>query len=65
LASILFASARFGGGLSAGAYQQIVKNMQKKIISIHKPPARENLKGSTVTARACLLGANLIDAGGL
>jgi hypothetical protein len=25
----------------------------------------ENLKGSTVTARACLMGANLIDAGGL
>ena len=23
----------------------------------------ENLKGSTVTARACLMGANLIDAG--
>jgi hypothetical protein len=29
LASILFASAGFGGGCSAGAYQQIVKNMQK------------------------------------
>jgi NhaP-type Na+/H+ or K+/H+ antiporter len=27
--------------------------------------AGENLKGSTVTARACLMGANLIDAGGL
>jgi len=39
LASILFASASFGSGCSAGAYQQIVKNMQKKIISIHKPPA--------------------------
>jgi len=39
LANILFASASFGGGWSAGAYQQIVKNMQKKIISIHKPPA--------------------------
>jgi hypothetical protein len=40
LASILFASAGFGGGCSVGAYQQIVKNMQKKkIISIHKPPA--------------------------
>jgi hypothetical protein len=39
LASILFASASLGGGWSAGAYQQIVKNMQKKIISIHKPPA--------------------------
>jgi hypothetical protein len=38
LASILFASASFGGGCSAGAYQQIVKNMQKKIITIHKPP---------------------------
>jgi hypothetical protein len=30
LASILFASASFGGNCSAGAYQQIVKNMQKK-----------------------------------
>jgi len=39
LASILFASASFGGGCSAGAYQQIVKNLQKKFISIHKPPA--------------------------
>jgi hypothetical protein len=39
LASILFASASFGGNCSAGAYQQIVKNMQKKIISIHKPLA--------------------------
>ena len=29
LASILFASADFGGDCSAGAYQQIVKNMQK------------------------------------
>jgi hypothetical protein len=38
LASILFASASFGGNCSAGAYQQIVKNMQK-IISIHKPLA--------------------------
>jgi len=27
--------------------------------------AGENLKGSTVTARACLIGANSIDAGGL
>jgi len=36
----LFASASLGGGWSAGAYQQIVKNMQKKnFISIHKPPA--------------------------
>ena len=33
--------------------------------SIPKPPAFENLKGSTVTARAYLMGANLIDAGGL
>jgi len=30
LASILFAAASVGGGCSAGAYQQIVKNMQKK-----------------------------------
>ncbi|MGB9441355.1 MAG: hypothetical protein WCB15_25670, partial [Desulfobacterales bacterium] len=27
--------------------------------------AGENLKGSTATARACLMGACLIDAGGL
>ena len=27
--------------------------------------AGKNLKGSTVTARACLMGACLIDAGGL
>ena len=33
LATTLFASASFGGGCSAGAYQQIVKNMQKKILS--------------------------------
>ncbi len=33
--------------------------------SIHKPPAGENLKGSTVTARVCLMGVNTIDAGGL
>jgi hypothetical protein len=39
LACILFASASFGGGCSAGVHQQIVKNMQKKFISIHKPPA--------------------------
>jgi hypothetical protein len=30
LASILFASTSLGGGCSAGEYQQIVKNMQKK-----------------------------------
>ena len=30
LASILFASARFGGDCAAGAYQQIVNNIQKK-----------------------------------
>jgi hypothetical protein len=40
LASILFASASFGGGCSAGAYQQVVKKYaKKKFISIHKPPA--------------------------
>ena len=41
LASILFASASFGGGgCSSSAYQQIVKNMKKFFsISIHKPPA--------------------------
>jgi hypothetical protein len=40
LASILFASAGFGGGgCSTDTYQQIVKNMQKFFfISIHKPP---------------------------
>jgi hypothetical protein len=27
--------------------------------------ASENLVGSNVTARVCLMGANLIDAGGL
>jgi hypothetical protein len=27
--------------------------------------AGENLKSSTVTARECLMGANLVDAGGL
>jgi hypothetical protein len=41
LATILFASASFGGGgCSAGVYQRIEKNMQKFFfISIHKPPA--------------------------
>jgi len=40
LATILFASAGFGGGCSAGVYQQIEKNMQKFFfISIHKPLA--------------------------
>jgi hypothetical protein len=29
LATISFASASFGGGCSAGGYQQIEKNMQK------------------------------------
>jgi len=38
LASIFFASAGFGGGCSAGVYQQIIKDMQKNFISIHKPP---------------------------
>jgi hypothetical protein len=33
LASILVASTSLGGGCSAGAYQQIVKNMQEKILS--------------------------------
>jgi hypothetical protein len=36
---LLFASANLGGGWSAGAYQQIAKNMQKNFSSIHKPPA--------------------------
>jgi hypothetical protein len=40
LATTLFVSAIFGGGCSAGAYQQIEKNMKKFFfISIHKPPA--------------------------
>jgi hypothetical protein len=40
LATILFASASYGGGCSADAYQQIVKDKQKFFfISIHKPPA--------------------------
>jgi len=44
LASILFASASFGGGCSAGTYQQIVKNMKKNFYSIHKPPASFKFK---------------------
>jgi hypothetical protein len=32
LATIFFASAGFGGGYSAGAYQQIAKNIQKNFI---------------------------------
>jgi len=39
LASVLFAPDSFGGGCPASGYQQIVKNMQKKFISIYKPPA--------------------------
>jgi hypothetical protein len=40
LATILFASASYGGGCFAGVYQQIVINKQKFFfISIHKPPA--------------------------
>jgi hypothetical protein len=39
LASILFASTSLGGGCSDGVYQQIVSNMQKNFISIHKLPA--------------------------
>jgi hypothetical protein len=35
------------------------------INSIHKPPAGENLKVSTVTAMEYLMDANLIDAGSL
>jgi hypothetical protein len=49
--SILLASASFGGGCSAGAYQQIVKNKQKNFISIHKPPA-SNRFAPTVRALA-------------
>jgi hypothetical protein len=30
----LFASASFGGGCSAGAYQQIAKNMKKKLLRL-------------------------------
>ena len=39
LASILSASANLDGGCSDCVYQQIVRNMQNKFISIHKPPA--------------------------
>jgi hypothetical protein len=40
LASILFASAGFGAGCSAGVYRLIGSNKQKFFfISIHKPPA--------------------------
>jgi len=40
LASILFASAGFGAGCSAGVYLQLVMIKRKFfIISIHKPPA--------------------------
>jgi hypothetical protein len=39
-------------------------NVKVTTNSIHKPPAGESLKGSTVTARACSIGANLFDAGG-
>jgi hypothetical protein len=39
LASILFASASFGSGCSAGAYQQNGKIWEKNFISIHQPPA--------------------------
>jgi hypothetical protein len=37
-----------------------------RLNSLTTPAYRdENKKGSTVTARTCLIGANLIDAGGL
>jgi hypothetical protein len=40
LANILFDSAKFGGGYSAGVYPQLVINKQKFFFtSIHKPPA--------------------------
>ncbi|MGD2016022.1 MAG: hypothetical protein PVH85_15985, partial [Desulfobacterales bacterium] len=42
--------------------------LKRKILTqfiSHRLCRDENLKGSTVTARACLMGANLIDAGGL
>jgi hypothetical protein len=40
LATTLLVSVIFGGGCSAGAYQQIEKNMKKFFfISIYKPPA--------------------------
>jgi signal transduction histidine kinase len=38
LATILFASASFGGGCSAGVYQQIEKNMQKSSHGYPKNP---------------------------
>jgi hypothetical protein len=40
LANILFDSAKFSAGCSAGVYQQLVINKQKFFFtSIHKPPA--------------------------
>ena len=45
MASILFASARFGGGCSAGIYQTNCKKHEQKFffISIHKPPASNEI----------------------
>jgi hypothetical protein len=41
-----------------------VRNLTQ-VISPPPPWRDENLKGSTVTAKACLMGATPIDAGGL
>jgi hypothetical protein len=51
LVSILFASTGLGGAYSAGAYQQIVKNMQKKFISILSHRQRSDLHPSSMPAR--------------
>ena len=52
LASVLFVSASFGGGWSAGAYQQIVKNMQKKILSqFISRRHRSDLHSSSIPSR--------------
>jgi hypothetical protein len=51
LASILFASARFGGGCSAGAYQQIVQNMQKILYQFISRRHRSDLHPSSMPLR--------------
>jgi hypothetical protein len=48
-----------GRGLRAeGRTQRIEDRWQKTDDSIYKPPAGENLKGSTVTTRACFMVQN-------
>ena len=48
LASILFASASLGGGCFDAVYQQIVRNMQKKINNLIKGFWKENKKPEKV-----------------